>query len=708
MKRPMRFRDLSLIAVFVLAAEAAGSGALAVSGRIIDRDTREPLPAYVLEETSGRGVSADGGGRFRLILDLPPETDRVHLTVWLIGYRKAAVVVRPGEDPTIALERDVMDAHEITVTADSGVSEKKNQRTVSLTKMEIYTTPGTAADPLYAGQVLPGVNAVPDSSSLLIRGGAPDEVGYYFDGLEVRHPFLSESLHESYFSIFDNQVIDRFNVSTSGFAPKYNDALSGLMDITVKDSVPEAMGGVGLSVLGLGGQIGLPIRNAGGLILSANRSDSRLLNRMNRRTGGDFTNEQTFGKFVWNLHPAHRIRLYGLHNAYRYALPGALGVSSRNGIAGISWTYTPSSRLVLKTLVNANLYAAAIDAGSDSRIRIEDRNGQARIDAAWDRGSHVFEFGLDAQDRFRETSLTDATHRVFNVRGGRFSVYVQDQFRLSDRLFLTVGANALALSLLGGRPYLSPRVSAAFLPTPKDTIRVSAGVYRQSGDDFTMRQYPDLVPKTAFHASFSYDRIGETAEFRATLYDKEYLRLHLVEADGTVSARGHGFARGAEAFLKITRPGYAVLAVVNFLSSKRMENETPVLADSPYAIAHSATFVGTWKFKSGSVGLRYSFAAGRPYTPLAGVQTDESGEEIRPIWGAPYSARYPAFRRLDLNGSVQFHLARRLIVVYYGITNVLDHVNILRYDYAGDYSSRIDQPSLFGRTLFFGVYIPFF
>ena len=695
-------------AFVLLAATTTAFPAVIIAGRVLDKDTGEPLSAYVLAEVNGRGVSADGQGRFRITIDLTPEPTEVRLTVWLIGYKKASFTIRPGTEAALTLERDVMDAREVSVTADSGVAEQKNKQTVSLSKMEVYSTPGTAADPLNASQILPGVNALPDSSGLLIRGGAPDEVGYYFDGLEIPHPFLSESLHESYFSIFDNQVIDRFNVSTSGFAPKYNDALSGLMDLTVKDSVSTAQGGLGLSVLGLNGQLGLPIRGVGSLIASVNRTDSRLLSLINHRRAGEFTNGQAFGKLLWNVHPAHQLRFYGLYNGYDYAQSGTLDVFSRNEIGGLSWTYAPGSHWVLKTLATNSFYTSTIRIPNALQIRTRDRVHQVRLDAAWDSGRHLLEFGLNGQDRRREIAWTEPTAQSYDVQGRRFSFYAQDQFRLSDRLFLTAGANVLALSLLGGRPSFSPRVSGAYFLTPKDILRVSAGVYRQAGDDFTMQRYPDLSPKSAVLFGLSYDRISERSEFRATVYDKEYTRLYLMEKDGSVSSGGAGFARGAELFGKITSAWFDILAVYNFLSSKRRENDTPILANSPYAIAHSATLVGTWKFSGGSVGLRYSFAAGRPYTPLLGRVEDPDGGGFQPIWGDPFSENYPAYRRLDFNGTVQFKLARRLIVVYYGLTNVLDAGNVLRYDYTDDYAGRIDQPSIFGRTLFFGLYVPFF
>ena len=50
----------------------------------------------------------------------------------------------------------------------------------------------------------------------------------------------------------------------------------------------------------------------------------------------------------------------------------------------------------------------------------------------------------------------------------------------------------------------------------------------------------------------------------------------------------------------------------------------------------------------------------------------------------------------------------RLIVIYFGVTNVLNNKNISRYDYGDDYAGRKDQQSIFGRSLFVGIYVPFF
>jgi len=105
---------------------------------------------------------------------------------------------------------------------------------------------------------------------------------------------------------------------------------------------------------------------------------------------------------------------------------------------------------------------------------------------------------------------------------------------------------------------------------------------------------------------------------------------------------------------------------------------------------------------------RYSYASGLPFTPLLDREWDADGQVYLPLWGEPYSNRYPSYQRMDINGSKTFNFQNRLIVLYFGITNILNNKNILRYEYSDDYSIRKNRCSIFGRSVFIGIYIPFF
>jgi hypothetical protein len=679
-----------------------------IEGKVSDKESKDPLPAYVLEEEGGAGCTADGSGYFKLTLKRQKIPQTLKLSVWLIGYKKKDIEAKIGEYLTVELELEPIQANEIVVTADSIVSDGKSQKTVTMNRMDIYTTPGAAADPLYASHILPGVNSLPDASSMLIRGGAPDEVGYFFDGIEVEHPFLSESLHESYFSIFDNQVIQNFSVSTSGFHPQYGDSLSGIMDISVKDTIAKGEGGLGLSVLGLNSYAGLPLKGIGSFVGSYNLGYSDLMTWMNNRKGREFQTENAFGKFHLQLNKSNSIRIYGLYDGYHFTQTDEFSADSKNKIAAVSWTSTLAKNLVTKLHLSRVGYDVSLNIQDSLQIKTKDDAWQGRLETAVDFGRHFLEFGADLQKRSTEVNILENESQAYQVQGTKRGFYFNDKFRISDHLFANLGARLFSLDLLNNKWHIAPRTSLAYLLTRDDVLRFSLGVYQQFGDYFTLKNNPSLRPKLAVHCALSYDRIKEETELRATLYDKEYRNLFLNKEEEIVSNEGYGYARGAEFFLKKKKKRYDAILVYNFLHSKRKENDALVLSNSPYEIAHSLTAIFKWKFKNSSLGIRYSYASGRPFTPLLGREWDSESQSYLPLWGAPFSEHYPSYQRLDISGSKSLNILKRITVLYFGITNFLNNKNILSYEYSDDYSSRMDQHSIFARTLFVGLYLPFF
>jgi len=680
-----------------------------IEGKVVDKETRDPLPAYVFVKGSDVGTSADYDGTFKLALESIHTGDAVILEIFQLGYRRKEAFARVGEKILIELDLEPLPSHEVLVTADSMVAEEETQKTVTLKKMDVYTLPGTAADPLYASHILPGVNSLPDSSSLLIRGGSSEEVAYYFDGIEIEHPFLTGSLHEAYFSIFDNQVIQGFSVSTSGFHTKFGDALSGIMDIAAKDSLSSGEGGIGLSIMGLNSYVGIPIKRVGSLIGSYNRGYSDLMTKINNREESEFETENAFIKLNIHLNRANSLRVLGMMDQYDFAHDSGFSTTSQNMLAGFSLTSSLAKNLATTLTISRVHHKAFFEVKDILQNDFEDNILQARWDTSLDLESHFLEFGADIQGRNLSYSYEQESGQseAYGVKGTRLGLYVSDKFRFSDNFYLTLGGRLSALSLRNTEVNFDPRFSLACFLTRRDILRLSAGFHHQYGDYFVL-QDNDLKAKRAGHLSLTYDRISEPLDLRLTLYNKEYRSLILYEGENLTTNSGLGYARGAELFIKWKRPKYDTLLVYNFLSSKRKENDVLSLTTSPYEINHSFTGIFKYKFTNGSLGIRFSYATGLPYTPLAGREWDDVENVYAPIWGAPYSQRYPSYQRVDINGSKNFTFQKKLIVFYFGITNVLNRKNVLRYEYSSDYSVRNNSYSIFGRSIFLGIYIPFF
>ncbi len=689
-------KSLLFISFFSISVSFLFSHQGSIKGKVVDKKTSKPLSAYVLIKETGEGKEADENGYFELNV----EREEVTLLIHMLGYKIKEMKVRKGEYLKVELEEEPLPAHEVVVTADARVSDERSQKTVTLTWLDVYRIPGSSADPLYAAQVLPGVNSIPDASSLIIRGGAPDEVGFYFDGIEIKHPYQSESLKEGYFSIFDNQMIQNLTVSTSGFSTKYGDALSGVMDITTKDFVPTKEFVAGINILGINLFSRIPINKGIGFIGSLNAGHSELMSEINNFEGWKFKNGETIGKLIFNVSKTTNLKLLYLIHGYNLShYAEDFKIRTYNRIVGLTMENFHSSNLYSKLTLSGIDYKGSY-LFPDIPFEIKEKFLQGRFDLTWDLKENLIEGGVDFQKRIN-SFIPEKLDETYEVEGRRFGFYITDRFRIHGNLFAVAGIRCSGLDLSGWRFEWEPRLSLAYLPSKANIIRFSAGVYKQNGDYFTIKENPDLRKKTSYHFSLSYDWIGEKGAMRITFYEKIYRKLFLEEM-GKTTNNGYGYARGAELFAKTERKYYDFKFVYNFLNSKRKEGDVQSLSRSPYEIDHSFTIILNLKRKMDSLGLRFSYARGLPYTPLLGREFDYEEGIYKPVWGEPYSKRFPPFRRVDLSFSKRLEIKERLFLFYLGIGNLFNHKNIFRYERSENYSSERAVGTIFKRSIFFG------
>ncbi len=222
----------------------AGNGKIA--GRIIDKTTKEPLPAaniiitheivsggreIKLDQVLGAASDADG---YYFILNVQPGV--YVLKASMIGYKSGTlknVVVE--SDRTINADFEIssssMEVGEVVVTAKNEVVKKDVSGTQEvISTARIATLPVTRVDE-FIGK-LKGVTLVSgnDGNGLSVRGGAIRETDIRLDGASLQDPRSDNS----YLSL-NSTTIDQIQVITGGFEAKYGGIRSGLMNITTKE-----------------------------------------------------------------------------------------------------------------------------------------------------------------------------------------------------------------------------------------------------------------------------------------------------------------------------------------------------------------------------------------------------------------------------------------------------------------------------------------
>jgi hypothetical protein len=200
-------------------------------------DTRL-IGAAVSLGRSGLSTVTDSSGRFALLI-VP--TGRYRLHVWLPGHPEAVledVVVWPDLETEVVLRLTATNEGEIDVTAHraSAVTAGATGTVRTLTRADLLRS--TARGLEDAAALMPGVEAVPRGAlleesatpSLLIRGGAPHQTGWWIDGAPQPDPSLAMSTTLPPFG-----VVEGLMVAPGGFNAEYGGAAGGIVHVITRD-----------------------------------------------------------------------------------------------------------------------------------------------------------------------------------------------------------------------------------------------------------------------------------------------------------------------------------------------------------------------------------------------------------------------------------------------------------------------------------------
>lgn len=231
--------------VALTAATALGANGK-ISGRVIDRETREPIPGANVMIThlilsDGReaafdrpvGAGSDPAGYY-FILNVPPGTYIVKASV--IGYGPVVQKgVRVDLDRTVTVDFELttsaVEMEQVVVTARRETIKPDvagTQEVIMTSRLE--QMPVNRLDEFVSR--VKGVQLVSgaDGNGLSVRGGSIRETDVRIDGISLQDP-RSEN---SYLAL-NSTTIEEIQILTGGFQAKYGGIRSGLLNVVTKD-----------------------------------------------------------------------------------------------------------------------------------------------------------------------------------------------------------------------------------------------------------------------------------------------------------------------------------------------------------------------------------------------------------------------------------------------------------------------------------------
>lgn len=696
-------------ALLLVALEVRGAvlapGGVPVSGALVQAGEARTT-------TNARGA---------FVLAAPPGTP-VRITA--PGFRPQELSAAAGEVLLVQLEPDVKGAV-VEVTEGSGYSSQEGTSS-TLSRLEVYTTPGAAADTFQAVKGLPGVSNASEGAELFVRGGKPDEVGIYLNGGRLARPFHHPNTQGGIFAAVDTALVSKVDFIPGGFSAKYGDALSAVLDISTDVANPVRSTSVMLLVPSQGASLERPV-GEGVLRASARRSDPVLLDKW---YGLAPTFEEsplsTDAQVDWQAplgaaarlsatvlgirdHLATEVTIANLRDVYRNrntSLFGNLQLAGTVG-EGFAWQVVAG-------------HSRFHQAWTFNRWGIRTTEGTTflRAEGIWVLdGRHTLEGGLD-RDRTDRDPAGAVPYDLANwnpVSTPRAFAYAFDTTRtgayltwrvvLTPKVGVSLGARADRYAFQGVTT-ADPRLTLSFLLKDGTTLRLAAGTFHQAPPLDQLDPHsgnPGLRILRATHVLAAYDTafaVGPaTWNLRAEAYRKTYGNLVVEDPALRYVSTGRGEASGLDLLVKRSVPGWRAWIGYGYLDTRRREGRQFVLGPVPTSVPHNLTAVSTHVLQPGlELAASFRYATGAPATAVVGAVPNPGGG-WDPIEGPRYADRLPDYARADLRLTRIRTWSGVRVVAFAEVMNLLDRHNAARYTYSPDFSRREIEESYFSRRI---------
>ena len=482
-------------------AQPPDSSQITFSGHIRDAQTGENLPyATIIIRENGQGTAANAYGFYSISLT---PGDSVTLLATYVGYVPQRIRLKPSSSQRLDLSLQpaskTLDEVEVTATRSEAIQDNVGMSTTEVPMAQVQNMPALLgeADVLKAVQLLPGVQSGSEGTSgLYVRGGGPDQNLILLDGV----PLYYVSHLGGFFSVFNPDAIQNVQLIKGGYPAQYGGRLSSILDIRMKEGNLYKWRGkaqVGL----LSGKVSVEgplIEDRTSLVLSARRTYIDLFTRPLSRLASD--GDVSFGYNFYDLNAKINHKLDDRNHLYLSFFGGDDRASvnydyeDEDGrsylfwgtyMASARWNHTFTPKLFLNTTAYWSRYRFTIgsefrDSETEASINYNSGIRDIGLTADFDyfaSNQHRLRFGgqalahrfkpgvnvLRVKERNPDGSDIDTSFGSLDIDGTEASVYVEDEWTLSDRLRLRSGFH---LSTFWAQnevyPNLQPRFAARY------------------------------------------------------------------------------------------------------------------------------------------------------------------------------------------------------------------------------------------------------
>lgn len=496
-----------------------------LKGRVIDRDSRMPLPyatVVVMNTDPIKGATTNEQGDFR-IENIP--VGRHSIRISYVGYEDLVLPeIFIGSSREVEITATMTERSESIgeVMVNISKGEPLNQMAmVSSKSFSVEETKRYAAsitDPARMVQVFAGVSVNDDATNeIVIRGNSPNWLLWRLEGVEIPSPnhFSEEGYTSGSVSILSSDMLSTSDFYTGAFPAEFGNALSGVFDLKLRNGNNDrhefsAQAGV----LGIDFSAEGPFKKGyrGSYLVNYRYSTLSLINDMHIQVSKNSLPNYQDISFKINL-PTRNAGTFsiwslgGLSDDKEKYLPDTIAGENpekgyrdytRSGMyaAGVTHTIYPDEKSYIRSVFSQSYNFSGekyefMDSLGHLNLRLEDelKNRAIRISTLYNRkfsSRVILRTGLTLNRmNFDFNSILVDTLGIHNtiVNGTGSAIllqgYLQTKFRLSENLLITSGLHYAWFELSREHSF-EPRIGVQFTLPGKQRISFGYGIHSKN------------------------------------------------------------------------------------------------------------------------------------------------------------------------------------------------------------------------------------
>lgn len=240
-------RKVLIVLLWLMSMSLSAQPFQIVRGTVLDLDSKSPVPYAALRLKSDLrmvvGVTSDSTGHF--VFGQVP-VGRYDLEITCLGYepalmREIVVISAKQTVLNVMLKENARELDEITVKPQTDKSQPLNSmatvsaRMLSVEEAKRYA--GGFDDPARLASAFAGVAGNTDVNGIIVRGNAPKYLQWRMEGIEIPNPNHFGDLRAiggGVLTGLSSQMLANSDFFTGAFPAEYNNALSGVFDISMR------------------------------------------------------------------------------------------------------------------------------------------------------------------------------------------------------------------------------------------------------------------------------------------------------------------------------------------------------------------------------------------------------------------------------------------------------------------------------------------